>query len=371
MSRNAEEQMLASIYEAAVDPSQWELALAQVAREINASSAFFFSTHSDTEPDAVIHTLNQAPDMAEAFTSHWHTEDAWAIAAAQQARMSRGTLVTGHELVAPDAFRRTAFHGDFCRQHEIESMVGAVLFDGTEADAMPFVNLCWYRPAGHDEFGEPEKRTLSRVLPHFQRALRIQRRVAWATDQRAARALAALHVASLVLDRSGAVRQANDAASAWLRTLPAGCHQGGKLRALGARSAPLLDDALRACRAGHPVRIAALQGEREPVMRATLLWLDPASRLVPGQDQERYLLVVELPGAGTQDAAQAAARLFGLSPAETRVVARLLAGDAPAAIAQRLGISVPTVRTQMSSIFAKTGTTGQVELLLRLRGLNR
>jgi DNA-binding CsgD family transcriptional regulator len=41
----------------------------------------------------------------------------------------------------------------------------------------------------------------------------------------------------------------------------------------------------------------------------------------------------------------------------------LVDGMTPADIAQTLEVSMPTVRTQLASAFAKTGTTRQTELL--------
>jgi DNA-binding CsgD family transcriptional regulator len=47
----------------------------------------------------------------------------------------------------------------------------------------------------------------------------------------------------------------------------------------------------------------------------------------------------------------------------------LLDGQAPAAIASASGTSLPTVRTQISSLLTKTSTKGQTELLLLLRDI--
>ena len=83
--------------------------------------------------------------------------------------------------------------------------------------------------------------------------------------------------------------------------------------------------------------------------------------------QQEYQLLVELPRPDGRRVAQAVSGLFGLTPAEARVLGELLVGKPPAAIAQALGSAVATVRTQMSSIFSKTTTGSQSELLLLLR----
>ena len=52
-----------------------------------------------------------------------------------------------------------------------------------------------------------------------------------------------------------------------------------------------------------------------------------------------------------------------LSRAELRVCQLLAAGDKAKDIAEVLGVSVATVRTHLRNIYAKTNTSGQIELI--------
>ena len=63
------------------------------------------------------------------------------------------------------------------------------------------------------------------------------------------------------------------------------------------------------------------------------------------------------------------ARANGLTRAETRVVELLAADRSPAEIAKSLGTRVHTVRSQLKSIYLKTGVHGQRELLALLARL--
>ena len=62
---------------------------------------------------------------------------------------------------------------------------------------------------------------------------------------------------------------------------------------------------------------------------------------------------------------------FRLSPAEAKVAAHIYAGLARKEIARALHVSPSTVKTQMESIFAKTETTRQAELVRVLSTLSR
>ena len=55
---------------------------------------------------------------------------------------------------------------------------------------------------------------------------------------------------------------------------------------------------------------------------------------------------------------------FGLTPAESRLVLRLVAGDSLRSSAAALGIGYETARTTLKAVFHKTGTSRQVELVI-------
>ena len=55
---------------------------------------------------------------------------------------------------------------------------------------------------------------------------------------------------------------------------------------------------------------------------------------------------------------------FGLTSAEARLVLRLVSGDSLRAAAKALGVQYETVRTHLKSIFQKTGTRRQAELVI-------
>src|SRR5262245_39659606 len=61
--------------------------------------------------------------------------------------------------------------------------------------------------------------------------------------------------------------------------------------------------------------------------------------------------------------ARALATTFGLTPAETRVLTRILTGSTVAEAAADLGVAPTTTRTHLYSIFAKTGVSRQSELI--------
>jgi DNA-binding CsgD family transcriptional regulator len=64
-----------------------------------------------------------------------------------------------------------------------------------------------------------------------------------------------------------------------------------------------------------------------------------------------------------QEGAEAMAAAFGLTPAETRVLAGLFAGRSLAETAATLGVAGTTAKTHLEHIFLKTGAKRQAELM--------
>ena len=63
------------------------------------------------------------------------------------------------------------------------------------------------------------------------------------------------------------------------------------------------------------------------------------------------------------------AQVFGISPAETRLAQALLSGDTLNRVSQELSISENTAKSQLASIFAKTETHRQSELIALLTAM--
>ncbi|MEZ5355078.1 MAG: hypothetical protein R2762_20775 [Bryobacteraceae bacterium] len=80
-------------------------------------------------------------------------------------------------------------------------------------------------------------------------------------------------------------------------------------------------------------------------------------------DSPAVAVFVTDPESSTDADAALLSRLYGLTPAESRLAGELLEGRDLRAAAEELGVSYHTARAQSKSIFGKTGTRGQTDLL--------
>jgi DNA-binding CsgD family transcriptional regulator len=114
-------------------------------------------------------------------------------------------------------------------------------------------------------------------------------------------------------------------------------------------------------RLGIGVPVPQPDGEPAYVHVLPLQTGETRSRLAPRAAAAVFIAVGgNLAGAP----AEAIATVFDLTVAEIRTVERLLAGRSAAEIADDLGLAMPTVRTHISNILAKTGTARQTDLIL-------
>ena len=122
--------------------------------------------------------------------------------------------------------------------------------------------------------------------------------------------------------------------------------------------APMLEEALAAARRGLRRLLTLGSGEHRVGISVVPLAEDEAGARIG-----LTLLVLGKRQVCEQLSVQGYARAVALTPAETRVLEQLCGGVQPTAIAQRQGVAVSTVRTQIGSIRAKTGATSIRELV--------
>jgi DNA-binding CsgD family transcriptional regulator len=74
-------------------------------------------------------------------------------------------------------------------------------------------------------------------------------------------------------------------------------------------------------------------------------------------------VIVQDPAEPARLPTQALAELYGLTPAESRVIEHIAHGQTPQHAADELGVNLTTVKTHLQKIFAKTNTARQADLV--------
>ena len=212
-----------------------------------------------------------------------------------------------------------------------------------------------------------------RLLPHLRQALEIAARFSDLSLQRdhACMVADATESGIFLVDWTGSILFCNQVAERILR------HADGLRQRHGVLGAVHPGEARRLLRL---MRAAAMRldmhggGLRISRAEAGGFWgvvvLPAPSTLVslalgPFNSGCALIVVVDL-AARPVPPEQRLAQMLGLTEAEARLAAALLRGHRPEDIAAERGVSIATVRTQLRSIFSKTGTRTQSELMRTL-----
>ncbi len=208
------------------------------------------------------------------------------------------------------------------------------------------------------------------LIPHLRRAVTISNvlDVQAIEKARMAETLDALKLGVVLANEDSRILHANRAAEAMMREGGPLRDRGGVLRAEGGAASLEIRSAIKQAarnesgigKTGLAVRLTEEEGEAPVVAHVLpLAGSEVRSRLEPAA----VAAVFVNPKVDDAASAQAVAATYGLTPAETRVLTRVLTGNTVAEAAADLGIAPTTARTHLDSIFAKTGVSRQSELI--------
>jgi DNA-binding CsgD family transcriptional regulator len=350
------------IYQGALDAECWANAIAAIGRafggEVSSlslyerpSRALRYQLELDDESFRQSYAeLAAAPDM----------DPVW--------RMTEASLLpTG--VLALDVARRnslveeTRFYAEWLRPQRVEHILMALLAPSANLVGGLFLA----RTTRSSPFADDELAALRSLHPHLGRAVQVRLRLeaASAAERQALEALEVVEQAVLLVDAHAAVRHANRAAEALLRT-------GGLKTVAGALACDNLDDtrALRRLIGGastgrDDADCATLAVRRRSRQRPLSVLVAPLRGEHPFQLQAvaTAVLLVADPEQVRPAADVHLQALYGLTQAEARTAQALLDADRLADVADNLGVTLSTVRTHLQRAFEKTATRRQSELV--------
>jgi len=352
------------IYAAADDPGLWPGALGRMADLFDVRAVNLLYTDGGRRPDGVMVNHGLDPDLVSRYNAYYVTVDP--IVAASL-RSPIGEFFSSEALYPGEAWRNTELYADLMGPYGLHHLFGATLLRSEAA----YGALSMMRAPGARALDSSELELFGWLVPHVQRAMAVHRRLC-AAEHRAGLLTDLtdeLAVGVILLDECGRVMHANAAAERMARAgdgLLLG--PGGVKAALGAETTALRRLVVEAVQTGNGQGLGAagaMRLTRSSLLRPYEVLVTPLSRR---QQETRprapvAALFVTDPEAEPATPEQLLAGLYGLTRAEARLAAALLRGATLDEISVLFGVTMNTVRTQLRSVFAKTETRRQSDLV--------
>lgn len=352
--------LIDAAYASAADRARWPAFLDSVSEKLGGPSTIY--RWAKAAPDDNLPLFHNFGEHGLAYEAHYRHHNVWVTDAANV----RSSIIPSEQITSVGALERTEFYNDWMRPQGLRHGVSCQL---TDRHGLAY-SLGVIRGAARAEFGRDDQRLLSAAMPHIQRALelgyeleRLDLHVGGVLQ-----AFTALGMGALTVDALGQIIYANAAADRLLSTTAALSVRSRRLSAVR----ETLDGPLRRAIAGATGEGRRRRGRTGAVLTIPRHDAPPLTLSVsPLQDEHQVglgyeplaLLILSDPLDAAPGDAGALAAAYGLTPAEAALAAALMDGETLAAYARRVGLALPTVKTQLSAVFAKVGVNRQADLM--------
>jgi DNA-binding CsgD family transcriptional regulator len=366
-------ELVADIYQAAHEPHGWQPLLERIAGLFKADAGVLFTPAEGLLERFLCVNHGLPDDWMHLYGEHFWQHDIWTVRAQEKSYLFQGAMASGHELVNAREMKRSEFYNDFLVPSGVEETLSSVLFDDRTNALVPRTHLSILRKPGRKDFAEQDKKLLKLLMPHLQRALVLYWRTAYDRLRLLANesAIDKLGHGVALLGQDGGVVFSSPNAERIFAASDGLSVRGGRISvrqydsgALGG----LVTNALNGV--GGSLMVERPSGETPYTLIASPL--DEANHFAHLAGLPAVaLLILDPAQCQPKDSLATFARAYQLTPAEIRVMQLLLQDQSPKQIAGQLNLSIHTVRSQLSSIYAKTDTQNQRELIARFMRASR
>lgn len=350
-------------YEAASEPELWPDFLKLYTEAVSAECSVLQIHDIGQHKSTVVSGFGLSSPFAQSYNEYYSRMNLWRERGG--AYMVAGRVNIGDEMCPRGLLERSEFYNDFMLRIGGAYTMGAVIT--REGDRAPTVSA--QRRKG--PFDGPEREIAGFLLPYLNRAWTVHRRLGLLAAGESV--LDTLPIGVVFLTDGGAAIYCNRAAEEIFRA-----YDGLSLLCDAICAADRLADARLRQAVDHavcptrPLGPAAVQIPRLSLRRAYQVVAAPLrSRLRQFEGLPSPVAVVLIMDPEQREPADMdfLIQMYGLTPKEAELAAKLSEGKSLEQAAEELAIRYETARTHLRRIFGKTGTSRQTELLLLMARL--
>lgn len=355
-----------ALFEAAGDDGLWRGALRAGARWLDATEIHYFVIDKRSGSVRFNATAGHVADeAAEVYFRDWASADPRRDRA-QAAAV--GELIACHRHFDADFVRHDPFYNEFLIPLGLRWAVAAKLLDTPDVLAIAGI----LRPPEALPFEGADLARVGTFIEALSRAAALHQRFGALRDELAqAQSLAdGMGTGLLVVEGDGRILALNAAADRILGRGDGFRAPAGRLRAIDAATQPTLSVAIASAAAfagdgagGEARGVLVPRANADEPYRAGVWPLGAGAALRAGDGSPRVLLSIADPERPSRPAVPAFSTMYRLTAAEAMLVEHLAAGEPLADIAERRRVRISTLRSQLSTVLAKTGVRRQGDVI--------
>jgi DNA-binding CsgD family transcriptional regulator len=358
------ESLILTIHAASLSDDGWSRIGDEISRALSADSASLVKPSSQPGVAPWIQLYRLDASLMNEYASYWGKHDAWYQGAKRTGRIGTGTVNVDTQLIDYSEFRKSAFYNEYLTRLGIDRMINACVGAPTADGFHGPVAMSFYKEPGRGPFSGQDIENLERLARHLVVAFKNywSARQLDIADHICRSSIDSVTSSLFALDSNGRVIFVNSSADELV------C-QGRWLQIVDHALEPAKDvvnrfaviSALNDLRCGLSVHLIITDGRTgaQAILQGGPIPTSARDQLSFGITTAVWLTPV-LP---SRDAVCDVSTLFALTPAEKRLLGRLIAGDGMGDTAAHLNISVHTARTQLKAVFSKTGLRSQAALI--------
>lgn len=350
--------LIASVYEAALDPRLWSSTLEAAADHFQASKTLFYTLETPLTSGGFFSSHNVASEAIAAYDARYRAMDAWILGHQRRFAGQEGAF-TGDMLVPYGELVRTEFYADFMKPNDLYHLCNAGVHE--REDGGQIVSFAMIRGPRQQAFEERHRRICQLLTPHLQRALLITHRLGACSHEKRTdlSMLDNAPVTLFLVDAHGIVKRMTEAAELLVqKNTHLGIKAGRLVATVDRRFAEAVEEVANRHSATRFSRVLDLH-DKAGSNRLHVL-IARAGMHLPNL---AYVVVGPLGASGWSALGTHLSQLYKVTKAEGRLCEQLAAGHSLAEAAETLSIRYSTAVSQLKSVFAKTGTSRQPDLM--------
>ncbi len=359
--------LVGSIYDAALDTQLWPDLLNRIGDAVG-GPLVVFGIYDPANGIVNMHAPRTDPDQMRSLADWAPSNPSLPCIASHPP----GKVFNGADVISPDEFIRTAFYQDWWRPagFSTEPLVTNLFAGGAPASGH-FASHGLPNRSPSDS----EKRLFAVLARHLIRAVALQRRLHGLTiaNESTLTDLDGLEQGFLLVDAASRLLFVNRAARTLLDARVGLRLEAGALSASNAAEGRTLRALVASCAveasagtgAGGEITLLRGAGRLPLDVLVTPIQPETAMATIPWTFPQRGVAIVLVtdPEIEMRSRVQRLRDRFGFTRAEAMFALEIIKGDGRQAAADRLGITVGTARSHLTSIFDKTGSRRQAELV--------